>query len=146
MAARKAEQVLAALFAAIDAGKPAGASATRNKALPVKIPAPGHAGLFDGEPGQPEVTLSPPTWHFEHVAEVELAVEAASATVRDAAFDTYLQAIDTAIAADRTLGGLCDWAEAGAPRPSELPLEGAETIKAGVVPVTLHYATTQSIG
>ena len=44
-----------------------------------------------------------------------------------------------AIAADRTLGGLCDWVEAEAPVVTDLPIEGAETIKGATVAVVLHY-------
>ncbi|PKP68102.1 MAG: acyl-CoA transferase, partial [Alphaproteobacteria bacterium HGW-Alphaproteobacteria-5] len=49
--------------------------------------------------------------------------------------------IGTALAADRTLGGLCDWAEAEAPEPVDMPIEGAAALKAAVVTVVLHYAT-----
>ncbi len=42
-------------------------------------------------------------------------------TTRDAAFDTLCASTARAIAADRTLGGLCDWIEAEAPRPVDLP-------------------------
>jgi hypothetical protein len=33
--------------------------------------------------------------------------------------------IGAALAADRTPGGLCDWVEAEAPRPVDLPVDGA---------------------
>ena len=49
--------------------------------------------------------------------------------------------IGTALAADRTLGGLCDWVEAEAPRPVDLPVEGAASLKAATIAVVLHYAT-----
>lgn len=44
------------------------------------------------------------------------------------------------IATDRTLGGLCAWIEVEAPRPVDLPIEGAAGHKAAVVPVILHYS------
>jgi hypothetical protein len=44
------------------------------------------------------------------------------------------------------LGGLCDWAEPEAPQPSDLPVEGAETIKAAVIAVVLHYTTADPLG
>ena len=46
--------------------------------------------------------------------------------------------VKTLFAADRTLGGLCDWVEAEAPRPVDLPVEGAASLKAAVIPVILH--------
>ena len=50
-----------------------------------------------------------------------------------------------AIAADRTLGGLCDWVEAEAPRPVDLPVEGAASLKAAVIHVILHYSTADPL-
>jgi hypothetical protein len=41
-------------------------------------------------------------------------------------------------AADRTLGGLCDWVEAEAPRPVDLVVDGAAALKAAVIPIVLH--------
>jgi hypothetical protein len=53
--------------------------------------------------------------------------------------------IGTALAADRTLGGLCDWVEAEAPKPVDLAVDGASTLKAAVIPIVLHYATTDPL-
>ena len=49
------------------------------------------------------------------------------------------------ISADRTLGGRCDWVEAEAPRPVDLPVEGAASLKAAVIPVILHYTTADPV-
>ncbi len=65
---------------------------------------------------------------------------------RDTAFDTLCANVGAAIAADRTLGGLCDWVEAEAPRPVDLAVEGAASLKAAVVPVILHYSTADPLG
>ena len=75
--------------------------------------------LRDGDPGEPAVLLSPPEYVYEHRAELEVAMAGGTSAARDAAFDALLQAIGAAIAADRTLGGLCDWVEAEAPEPAE---------------------------
>ena len=91
--------------------------------------------LRDGEPREPEVTLSPLRYHYQHRAEIEAVVQGAS---RDAAFDTLCASIGALIAGDRTLGGLCDWFEAEAPRPVDLAVEGAAGLKAAVIPVILH--------
>ena len=50
------------------------------------------------------------------------------------------------LAADRTLGGLCDWVEAEAPRPVDLAVDGAATLKAAVIPIVLHYAMSDPLG
>ena len=75
-------------------------------------------------------------------AEIEAVVQGAD---RDAAFDTLTASIGAALAADRTLGGFCDWVEAEAPRPVDLPVEGAASLKAAVIPVVLHYSTADPL-
>ena len=60
---------------------------------------------------------------------------------RDALFDALTASIGAVLAGDRTLGGLCDWVEAEAPEPIDLPIEGATALKAAVIIVVLHYAS-----
>lgn len=115
----------------------------RGEVLPERIPPAGLMILRDGEPGEPEVTLSPLTYHYRHRAEIEAVVQGAD---RDATFDALCASIGAVIAADRTLGGLCDWVEAEAPQPVDLPVEGAPSLKAAVIPVILHYSTTDPLG
>lgn len=115
----------------------------RGEVLPERIPPAGLMILRDGEPGEPEVTLSPLTYHYRHRAEIEAVVQGAN---RDATFDALCASIGAVIAADRTLGGLCDWVEAEAPQPVDLPVEGAASLKAAVIPVILHYSTTDPLG
>jgi len=133
------ETILAALHALLS-GLPA--TALRGNVLPERIPASGLLILRDGEPGDPEVTLSPLRYHCQHRAEIGAVVQGAT---RDAAFDTLCASIGVAIAADRTLGGLCDWVEAEAPRPVDLPVEGAASLKAAVISVVLHYFTADPL-
>ena len=118
------------------------ATALRGDVLPERVPADGLLILRDGEPGEPEVTLSPLRYHYLHRAEIEAVVQGAG---RDAAFDTLTASIGAALAADRTLDGLCDWIEAEAPRSVDLPVEGAATLKAAVIPVVLHYSTSDPL-
>ena len=135
------ETVLQALFALLQTIS--GPKVTRNDVLPEKIPPEGLLILRDGDPGEPEVTLSPLTYHYEHRAEIEVLVQ--QKTNQDAAFDTLTAAIGTKIESNRTLGGLCDWCEGLAPAPVELHLEGGEPMKAAVVPVMLVYSTTHPL-
>lgn len=118
------------------------ATALRGDVLPERVPATGLMILRDGEPGEPEVTLSPLAYHYQHRAEIEAVVQGAG---RDAAFDTLSASIGTAIATDRTLGGLCDWVQAEAPRSVDLPVEGASSLKAAIIPVVLHYSTADPL-
>ena len=137
----KLEAILLALNALLVS---TGATVERNTAIPTRIPPAGLLILRDGEPGQPDYTLSPMTWHFEHSTEVEIFVQP-NAALRDAAFDALKQAIGAALAANRTLGGLCDWAEALPPRAQDLVIDGTVISKAGTIPITLHYATTDPL-
>ena len=133
------ETILSALHALLQTQP---APVLRGEVLPERVPAAGLLILRDGDPGEPAVTLSPLRYHYQHRAEVEAVVQ--SGTGRDAAFDALAAGVGTALAADRTLGGLCDWVEAEAPRPVDLAVEGAATLKAAVIPIVLHYASDRS--
>ena len=119
------------------------ATALRGDVLPERVPAAGLLILRDGEPGEPEVTLSPLRYHYQHRAELEVVVQAG--TGRASAFDDLITAIGTALEADRTLGGLCDWVEPEAPASVDLPVEGAAALKAAVITVVLHYSTADPL-
>lgn len=137
----KRETVLAALHATLRGALASSAvTVERGEGLPEAIPRGGLIILRDGRPGEPDVTLSPLIYHFEHRAEVEVFVQSAG-TDRDGLFDAVASRLGAALVADRTLGGLCDWAEAEAPEPSDLPVAGGAAIKAAVIPVILHYST-----
>jgi hypothetical protein len=133
------ETILTALFARLSTLP---ATVLRGEVLPERVPPAGLLMLRDGEPGEPEVTLSPLRYHYEHRSEVEAVVQGAT---RDAGFDTLCASVGAVIAADRTLGGLCDWVEAEAPRPVDLPVEGAASLKAAVITVVLHYTLTDPL-
>jgi hypothetical protein len=115
----------------------------RGEVLPERVPAAGLLILRDGDPGEPAVTLSPIRYHYQHSAEVEAVVQAG--TDRDAAFDALATGVGIVLSADRTLGGLCDWVEAEAPRPVDLAIDGAATLKAAVIPIVLHYSTSDPL-
>ena len=119
------------------------ATALRGEVLPERVPAAGLMILRDGEPGDPEVTLSPLRYHYLHRAEIEAVVQGPD---RDADFDTLTASIGAALTEDRTLGGLCDWVEAEAPQPVDLPVEGAASLKAAVIRVSLFYTTSDPLG
>ena len=133
------ETILAALHTLLQTPP---ATALRGEVLPERVPADGLLILRDGEPGEPEVTLSPLAYHYQHRAEIEAVVQC---DARDAAFDALTASVGSALTADRTLGGLCDWVEAEAPRPVDLPVEGAASLKAAVIPVVLHYSTADPL-
>ncbi len=118
-------------------------AALRGGILPERMPPDGLFILRDGDPGEPETTLSPLAYHFEHKAEIEAILQVADH--RDANFDLMTAAFGAALHADRTLGGLCDWVEAHAPQPINMPIEGAAHFKAALIPVHLHYTTSDPL-
>ncbi|OUS07989.1 acyl-CoA transferase [Rhodobacterales bacterium 52_120_T64] len=137
------ETILQALLAALQAVS--GATILRGAILPERVPAGGLLILRDGDPGTPEVTLSPVQYHYEHRAEVEVIVQGKTPVARDTEFDALLQSLGIATTINRTLGGLCDWVEAEAPQPVDLPIDGAEALKAAIIPVILTYTTADPL-
>jgi len=114
----------------------------RGEVLPERISPAGLIILRDGDAGDPAVTLSPLIYHFQHRTELEVIVQGAD---RDTAFAALCAQIGAVIRADRTLGGRCDWVEAEAPQPVDLPVEGAASLKAAVISVVLHYSTSDPL-
>jgi len=138
----KREDVLSALFAVL-AGI-SGPVVRRNDVLPSRVGAGGMIILRDGEPGDPQVILSPLTYCYEHMAEIEVFRQDGAGA--EAAIDTLLEAVGAAIAADRTLGGLCDWVEAEAPVITDLPVDSGVPLRAAMVGVLLVYDTSDPLG
>ncbi|EEX08762.1 conserved hypothetical protein [Ruegeria lacuscaerulensis ITI-1157] len=98
------ETILAALHARLSALP---ATVLRGEVLAERVPAEGLLILRDGEPGEPEVTLSPLAYHYQHRAEIEAVVQGAS---RDAAFDTlYLPGPRVEIQGPQGIQASFDW-------------------------------------
>jgi hypothetical protein len=141
--ATKRETILQALFTVLSGLS--GPLVLRNANLPERVPAGGIVILRDGDPGEPEVLLSPPEYVYDHRADADVIVDAATPAARDSIFDGIMLAIGSAVAADRTLGGLCDYAETAAPVSVDLIVEGAPGFKAATLPIILHYGTTDPL-
>jgi len=134
------ETILTALYARLSVLP---ARALRGDVLPERIPTEGLLILRDGEPGEPEVTLSPLAYHYQHRAEIEVVVQSVD---RDVGFDSLCASVGAALAEDRTLGGLCDWVEAEAPQPVDLPVDGGTSLKAALITIVLQYSTQDPLG
>jgi hypothetical protein len=134
------ETVLAALHARLQR---LAALVLRDEVLPERIPAAGLIILRDGQPGEPDVTLSPLRYHYQHRAELEVVIQ--SGTGRASTFDSLIASIGAALEIDRTLGGLCDWVEPEAPASVDLAIEGAASLKAAVITIVLHYTTADPL-
>ena len=135
------ESAIGALFAVLGQLS-LGATVKRNVALPERVTDQAMAILRDGDMGEPEVSLSPLTYHWQHQVAIELFVAEPDANARDARMDNLLMELATLIEADRSLGGVIEYAEIGPPKFDELAPEGTSGIKACLLPVVLHYSSS----
>lgn len=135
------ENAIGALFAVLGELS-LGATVKRNAALPERVSDQAMAILRDGEMGEPEVSLSPLTYHWQHHVAIELFVADPDASARDARMDGLLVELATLIEADRTLGGVIEYAEIGQPKFDELAPDGTGGIKACLLTVVLHYGSS----
>ena len=134
------ENAIGALFAVL--GRLSlGTTVKRNAALPERIADHAMTILRDGEMGEPEVSLSPLTYHWQHQVAIELFVADPDTAARDSRMDGLLTELALLIEADRTLAGVVEYAEIGQPKFDELAPEGTSGIKACLLPVVLHYSS-----
>ena len=134
------ESAIGALFALL--GQLSfGTTVKRNATLPERVSDHAMAILRDGEMGEPEVSLSPLTYHWQHQVAIELFVADPDANARDARMDGLLVQLAALIEVDRTLGGVIQYAEIGPPKFDELAPNGSSGIKACLLPVVLHYSS-----
>jgi hypothetical protein len=103
--ASKREQVIDAVKALVASALP-NADVKRNLDKPERIPPGGLVIVRDGDPGEPDVLLSPLTYVYEHRIPLEVAAFPSSTLSREEALDQMLSDIGAAVAADRTRGGL----------------------------------------
>ena len=139
------EQTLQGLFLLLKTALP-DVKALRNESMSERIPAGGLIILRDGDPGQPEIMLSPLSYYWQHKASLEVLVQHSDQAVRDQKLDDLFQSIAAAIAMDRTLGGLCDRVTPEAPVVSTLATDGAPQIAAAIVGIELIYMTADQLG
>ncbi len=135
------ESAIGALFAVLGQLS-LGTTVKRNAVLPERVSEHAMAILRDGEMGEPEVSLSPLTYHWQHQVAIELFVADTDAAARDARMDGLLTELAGLIEADRTLGGVIEYAEIGSPKFDELAPDGSSGIKACLLPVVLHYSSS----
>ena len=135
MALSVREAALAALRDVIGAALPF-ATVARSSDLPQEIPPEGYVAIMDGDPGEPEATLSPYTNHYQHEVEVGVVVTGIDLVIR---LDSMIKDIGTAIAASPTLGGAVEMAVPQAPKFDELESD-AIGARSAVIRVILEYS------
>ena len=103
-----------------------------------RVPAGGRVAIGNGDPGEPDITLSPITYHYDRSIDIEIT--AAPATVR-----AIVDALSVALAADRTLGGVVEWADAIAPLIVSESADGAPVITTASATIVASYSTTRPL-
>ncbi|WP_439580640.1 hypothetical protein [Elioraea sp.] len=147
MAVSSREAAIAALHAAIStalAARSPEPQVLRDETVPQRLAAGGLVVVRDGETVEETAILSPLRWQIRHVAEVVVAVPGATPEARAAALDALLVDVADAIAADRTLGGAVEWAQPESPSFDDLAFEGAASVRAASVPVSLWFTTSET--
>jgi hypothetical protein len=137
------ESAIGALFAVLgqlSLGM-SGTTVKRNTTLPERVADHAMVILRDGDMGEPEVSLSPLTYHWQHQVAIELFVADPDASAREVRMDGLLLELAALIEVDRTLGGVIEYAETGQPKFDELTTDGSSGIKACLLPVVLHYSS-----
>ena len=142
--ASKREQVIAAVHALVAAALPL-AGVKRNLDKPERIPSGGLVIIRDGDPGEPEVLLSPLSYTYSHRIVLELAVYATDPLTREQALDAMLTAIGAAVMVDRTLGGLCIFLETEAPSSDNLETLGAASARWAEAVIVATYTTSNPL-
>lgn len=142
--ASKRETVISAVKALVAEALP-GAEVKRNLAKAERIPPGGLVVIRDGDPGEPEVSLSPLTYLYSHRIPLEVAAYESATLTREQVVDVMLGAIGAAVMANRTLGGLCDWIETQAPVTNDIEALGALPGRFADLAILAVYATTDPL-
>ena len=142
------EIALQALLATIRAAVPSGTIVRRNDGGASYSAATAvYLDIMDGDPGEPDIGLSPERYFWRHEAEIYIGIEGNTGPVRASERDTLIMAIDAAINADPTLGNKVQDSEVGTPRVADLArAEGGPGIAATVLPVILEYESATRAG
>lgn len=125
-----------------------GLSVVRNpeNELPTDATERSKIAVRDGTTGDPEISLSPMSYEYEHEAAIALSVVKTGSGDADAIFATLVARIVELIDADQTLGGAVDWAQLGALNTDEVDENVMAGFKAAIIPVTLFYTTDRALG
>lgn len=112
------------------------------EAAPAIIPATGMVVVRTGDPGEAQIDLSPPSYNYEHRIPLEVSTFKSGGLSSEEALDVMLMAIGEAVAADRTLGGLCDWIDTTAAATEDIYAEGGSQPPRGAdIMIIASYST-----
>ncbi|MBB4154176.1 hypothetical protein GGQ80_002086 [Sphingomonas jinjuensis] len=135
--------VLAAVRAMVKAALPGADVVGLNgdDAAPARVKDGGRVVVRSGDPGDAEVDLSPLAYNYRHPIPIEIIGYKTSSRSAEEVLDAMMEAIGTAIEADRTLGGLCDWLEPTAPGTDDIYTDGAAVPRGADLLIVASYST-----
>lgn len=137
------EEALAALHDLLRDGL-TGADVKRNADVPLSVGPGGLVILRDGDPGEPEVSLSPPLYAYEHRADLEIYIDDALSPAE--VMDVLLADVGAALSGERTLFGCVDHCEPTAPTVEPMASEGGSPLLTARLGVILVYVTPSPLG
>lgn len=135
------ESITLALLAAL-----AGHSATvlRERELPEFCPDEGVINLVPEDPVELDQRLGDAKREFSRGYDLEVVVQDADEVARAARLDSALTQIAQLLDGSN-LGGAVDFLRLEAPQETEdVPMEGAASLKAAVMPITVFYETSDN--
>jgi hypothetical protein len=140
-------QVLEAVKALVQTALPGAAvkGMTGDEAKPDTVGPLGMVIVRSGDPGQPQIDLSPPTYNYDHDIPMEVAAYKSSTLTSQQVLDAMMMRIGEAVEADRTLGGLVDWLDVDAPTDGEIDARGATPVGWADFTITATYSTTNPL-
>lgn len=103
--------------------------------VPTRVRAGGRVVVRAGDPGDPDVDLSPLTYNYIHRIPLEIVM------ADEDTLDAAMTAIGAAIDVDRTLGGLVEWLEAEAPTTQNVRADNAAAQRGALLSLLASYAT-----
>ena len=107
---------------------------------PRRIDPRGTVWLRDGELGEPDIDLSPATYHYTHRIPVEIAAYTSSEPSRFV-LDRMAAMIAAPIKADRFLGGMVSYIDFTALDLVNINVLGGQTQKGGMFDIVAQYST-----
>ena len=116
------------------------------EAKPTMVGDLGQAIVRFGDPGEPEIDLSPPTWWWDRNFPIELAAKDEPGRPAREVLAEMAKQVGDAIQADPYLGGLCSWLDASAPVSGEVDQRGAAPIAWCDFAIIASYSTTSPLG
>lgn len=116
------------------------------EAKPTMIGELGQAIVRSGDPGDPEIDLSPPTWWWDRSFPIELAAKNEPSRPAREVLAEMARDVGDAIQADPYLGGLCMWLDASPPVSGEVDHRGAAPIAWTDFAIIASYSTTSPLG